>query len=148
MTQQVLDVALFRQQFPEFANDTTYPDAMIQMYWDIATEYVYSWDNCVISGTKLNYSISLMTAHLMRLYVSGSNSTNSGGAAGVVQNATQGSVSVGLVPPPIKDGWYYWLNETPYGQALIALLKTVTALGFYVGGLPERYAFRKVGGFY
>ncbi|MNJ79317.1 hypothetical protein D3C77_772930 [compost metagenome] len=44
--------------------------------------------------------------------------------------------------------WSYWLGMTPYGMQLMALLKVCTGGGLYVGGLPERAAFRSVGGIF
>lgn len=45
---------------------------------------------------------------------------------------------------PGTTSYTYWLNSTPYGQQLAALLARCSAGGFYVGGLPERAAFRSV----
>lgn len=85
-----------------------------------------------------------MTAHLTQL----STMAAAGQATGVGQSATVGAVSVSMVPPPIKSGFQYWLASTPYGMQLWALLNVKGAGGLYVGGLPEKTAFRKVGGIF
>ena len=55
-------------------------------------------------------------------------------------------VTVTNMPPPVKNGWQFWLATTPYGMQLWALLKRMAGAGLYIGGLPERRAFRKVFG--
>lgn len=137
------DVALFREQFPVFANATAYPDAMLQMYWDMATCYVtdignYGW----LQGRCRQLAINLMTAHLTALSII----VAGGQVPGLVQSATIDKVSVSLTPPPLKNQWQWWLSTTPYGQQLLALLQNRSVGGWYIGGRPELAAFRKVGG--
>jgi hypothetical protein len=65
----------------------------------------------------------------------------------IVTSATIDKVSVGLMQPPVKDSFQYWLMTTPYGKQVLALARAAFGAGFYVSkGLPERQAFRKVGG--
>ncbi|MCP4122226.1 MAG: DUF4054 domain-containing protein, partial [Bacteroidetes bacterium] len=45
------DVTKFREQFPEFSNETTYPDSMLEMYWEMATCYVSNEDYGCLSGS-------------------------------------------------------------------------------------------------
>lgn len=138
----VFDVAAFRVAFPAFANDTTYPDATLQAYWDAACCYISPEDYGWLHGACRVRALNLMTAHLAAL----STMIANGQAVGVGQSATVGAVSVSMVPPPIKSGFQYWLAITPYGIQLWALLSAKAAGGLYVGGLPEKSAFRKVGG--
>lgn len=137
------DVAEFRLQFPAFANEITFPDAMLQRHWDMATCYVsdignYGW----LQGRCRQLAINLMTAHLTALSVL----IAAGQTPGLVQNATIDKVSVGLTPPPLRNQWQWWLSTTPYGQELLALLQTRSVGGWYIGGRPELAAFRRVGG--
>lgn len=137
------DVTLFRQQFPVFANATAYPDAMLQMYWDMAICYItdignYGW----LQGDCRQLAINLMTAHLTALSVI----VAGGQVPGLVQSATIDKVSVSLTPPPLKNQWQWWLSTTPYGQQLLALLQNRSVGGWYIGGRPELAAFRRVGG--
>jgi hypothetical protein len=46
----------------------------------------------------------------------------------------------------VKDGLEYYLSGSVYGQMLWAMLNVASAGGVYLGGLPERRAYRKVGG--
>lgn len=142
----------FRQLFAAFANATTYPTASLQMYWAVASDYISTNDNpCnMLNGASLQLALDLMCAHLTTLFTADANNASSGegpGVAGTIEtSASVGSVSVSNLPPPIKDAWDYWLNQTAYGQQLLALLKIKSVGGFYVGGLPERQGFRKAGG--
>lgn len=137
------DVAVFRAQFPAFASETTYPDALLQGYWDQATCYISDQDYGCVQGGCRRAAINAMAAHLCAL----NDLIVSGNAPGVAVGATVGSVSASRAQPPFgTDPWRYWLNLTPYGQQLLALLESAAVGGFYVGGNPERAAFRRVGG--
>lgn len=138
------DVALFRQQFPAFANMTTFPDAMLQMYWDMATCYISDEDYGWLNDGCRQLAINLMTAHLTALSVL----IAEGDTPGIVNSATIDKVSVSLTPPPIPNQWRWWLNNTPYGAQLLSLLAANSVGGFYIGGLPELSAIRKVGGIF
>lgn len=144
MTTVTFDPTTFRALFSAFANVTTYPDAVLQIRFDTATIYMSPdvWP-CGMTEARLSYCLQLLTAHLQAL----SDILAGGGTAGIVIQSKVGDVSVGLASPPYgTDAWRYWLNLTPYGQQLLALLETLGAGGFYVGGLPETAAFRKFGG--
>lgn len=135
-----LDVEMFKKQFIEFKD---VPEEVIQIYWDMAEQYIYAWDNCLLCCEKLQLALSLMTAHLLRLnYGDGDGQST----AGTVTSATEGSVSVGFHPPQTDTVWEWFLCQTPYGQQLLMLLKMARIGGFFVGGRPEAQAFRKVGG--
>ncbi|OWK47571.1 hypothetical protein FRUB_01270 [Fimbriiglobus ruber] len=41
--------------------------------------------------------------------------------------ATIDKISVTLEPPPAPNAWQYWLQSSPYGQQLLALLQVVSA---------------------
>lgn len=84
----------------------------------------------------------LMVAHLLTL----DRQAQAGGVVAQVTGATVDKVNVSIAAAPSRDAWGYWLALTPYGLQLLALLKVCAAGGFYVGGRPERAAFRSVGG--
>lgn len=142
MAQHTFEVAAFRAMFAEFANATTYPDAVLQIYWDNGTNYIYSYDNQLIDGANLQFALNLMTAHLAKSFTM----INSGTFPGVINSSTEGSVSVSMTPPPAKSMWQWWLATTPYGIQLLALLQSMTVGGFIIGGATELAAFRRVGG--
>lgn len=138
------DVAAFRTLFPAFESETTYPDLRLQAFWDMATDYINpSQVLAVCGGLKLarkTYALNLMTAHIAAL----NTIIASGQTPGQVQSSGIDKISVSLTPPPQANQWQWWLGLTPYGQQLLALLQTASVGGFYVGGLPETAAFRKV----
>jgi hypothetical protein len=140
-----IDVAAFRAMFPMFASATKYPDAMIEMFYAVAGEYIPPYDVwCGLKGNTLTYALNLLTAHL--LYEWRLQSTNQTGK--VVTGATIDKVTVALLAPPVKNGWDFWLNQSPYGQQLLALLSVKSVGGWSVGGAPETSAFRRVGGYF
>lgn len=142
MSLHTFDVVKFREQFPEFKNPTTYPDAQLQGYWDVATAIIDPNDNCFLKGNQLQQALNLLTAHLAKLY----SFVDKGKTVGLLQGATVDKVSVTLTPPPLKTGYQWWLAQTPYGAQLWALTQAITAGGFWFGGLPELSSFRKTAG--
>ena len=137
------DIPRFRQRFPMFADETLFPDALLQGYFDTATCYVDNTRGGCLSDTCRELALWAMTAHLCRLF----QLIGQGKTPGVTTSATVGSVSVSTTPPPFGTSeWSYWLSTTPYGQMLISLLAGQVAGGLYLNGRPERSAFRKVGG--
>lgn len=134
----LFDAASFRIACPLYANETTYPDAMVEGYWDMAVEYV-SDKNCgSLRDAGRRLAINLMTGHL--IYLAGL--IAKGQVPGLVQSSTVDVVSVSLTPPPLLNQFRWWLSLTPYGQQLLALLQARSAGGFYIGGAPVRGAFR------
>lgn len=131
-----------RGQFPQFADAIAYPDVALQANYDMATGYVSPDAFGDMTQAVTTHAVNIMTAHLLAL----SALIASGRGVGVVIGAQVDHVNITLAPPPVRSQWRYWLNSTPYGSQLVALLEAQAVGGFYVGGLPERAAFRKVGG--
>ncbi len=143
----------FRALFTVFESADKYPEAQISAFWDIATDYISTYDSSfnVLNGKSLQLTLDLLCAHILTLFTADQNNVDGGedpGQPGSIEtSASVGSVSVSTLPPPIRDdSWRYWLNQTRYGQQLLALLSLKAVGGFYVGGLPERNGFRKFGG--
>lgn len=132
-----MDITTFRLLFPEFADPAAFPDDYLSAQYD--TSITYLGANFEVAGLRF------LTAHFLKLNVM---MTAGGGAGvtGVVTGATIDKVSVTMAAPPIRSGWQQWLAQTPYGAQLWALLSLRSAGGLYIGGRPERQAFRKVGG--
>jgi hypothetical protein len=83
-------------------------------------------------------ALNLMTAHLVFL----SDQVAAGETGGVVTGATIDKVSVTLEPPPSSNNWQYWLNQSPYGKQLLALLQVASVGGMYVStAVPGRAGF-------
>lgn len=142
MATHTLDIATWRATFPEFANATTYPDAQVQLQWNLGAGYLGAEDGPLIEGPALQSALDLMAAHLLQLFTKATR----GQVAGVVVGSTIDKTQVQLAPPPFKNGWGYWLSLTPYGVTLNGLLRARGAGGYYIGGSPERFGFRRVGG--
>ena len=138
------DIGKFRLSFPAFASDSTYPEPLLSAHWEAAICYVSPQDDGYLQGECRARALNLMTAHLMAL----ADSVKAGQTPGMVSAATIDKVTVTLTPPPIKSQWQWWLSLTPYGQQLLALLSANAVGGFYLGGLPEGSAFRRVHGIY
>lgn len=129
------DVNAFWAAFPAFQQT---PIVELQSYWDSATLFVSDQTWCPTSPLRPRY-INLMTAHLAALACL----IAAGDSGGIVTGATIDKISVTLQPPPEVDQFQWWLNQTPYGQQLLALLQVQSVAGFYVGGGPELSSFRK-----
>jgi len=143
------DPALFRSQFPAFASVTDYPTATLQVYYNISGLYISTNDYGYLNGDGRAYALNLMTAHITAINdINAAAAENQSTSVGLVTSASVGDVSVSIQPPPTKSAFDYWLSLTPYGQQLLALLNMIGAGGLYIGGLPERSAFRKVGGIF
>jgi len=140
VAQHTLDIPAFRLAFPAFASESAYPDATITLRWGDATVFLGAYDGCLLSGVGLQSALNYLTAHLLASFTL----IAQGQTSVVVTGSTVDKVSVSLQPPPAKTGWQWWLSTTPYGLQLWALLSARSAGGYYVGGRPERAAFRKV----
>lgn len=138
-----LDITTFRTMFPQFADPTKYPDAVIQMWFDMAYCAFYPNDTCVLSGECLDSFLYLMAAHIGTLLARAATGSTQVGSK---TQATIDKVTVAYSVPPFKNGWEYWLSQTPYGLQLWAMMQVRMAGGFYFNGRPESAAFRKVGG--
>ena len=104
---------------------------------------------CYLAGCEghcLEQLWMLMVAHMLQLRQNQDSGTAQPGA---VVSASIDKVSVSFAAPPSGTSMDHWLGLTPYGLEYMALAARCTARGaspFYVGGMPERAAFRSVGG--
>ena len=142
MTTITFDVAVFRAQTPAFASESTYPDETLQAFWDAAICYIDDSDYGDLAGDCRRRAINLMTAHLI---ITSQNAQN-GEDNEVIVSARIHNVSISVRPPPSTTQWGWWLNTTPYGQQLRALLSVRSVGGWYIGGRSERSGFRKING--
>jgi hypothetical protein len=139
MAEHTFNSVAFRAQFPAFTSTTKYPDGQLSGYFTMATAYIFPSDWGGMSGAQLQLALDLMTAHLAwsnQLILAGNTS------AAPVSSASIDKVSVSLVAPESKSAWAFWLNSTPYGKQLLALLRILSQGGGIVGGAPEGAAFR------
>lgn len=130
------NLAEFRTLYPQFASVA---DATVLAVSDQALCFIGE-TGCECDDTAWQ----LMVAHLLQIQAA---AANGGGGSGPVASATVGGVAVSFQAPPYGSSAYkFWLFTTPYGAQLAALLARCSAGGVYVGGRPERAAFRQVGG--
>lgn len=130
------DLAAFRVLYPQF-------DSVA----DATVEAVAVKALCFVGDTGCECDDTawfLMVAHLLQIQTA---AAAGGSGSGPVASATVGGVSVSFQAPPYGTSAYkFWLFSTPYGSQLAALLARCSAGGLYVGGAPERAAFRRAGG--
>lgn len=138
-----LNIPEFRANFPLYDDETQYPDSLLNAQYEIGKCYIADND-CTMPEACREYALQAMLAHL--LYIR--DQVNAGNNIGVITSASEGDVSVSLATPAVDDTWHYWFNSSPFGRELVALLSGQAVGGFYVGGSPERKAFRKAGGMF
>lgn len=132
--------ATFRALFPAFASTVTYPLQTLSLYWGVATSYISKYPQWCEGVTIEQQTLMLnqMTAHVTQLNTLAA----TGQQGGIVTSASVGAVSVTTQPPPEVNQWQWWLNQTPYGQMLLALMEVLTVGGFYIAdGVPARGMF-------
>lgn len=142
MTTIVFDPDAFVARFPEFSDGVQYPTTTLDMYWATATYFISPENYGYLNGDARTQALWLMTAHIAQLSTLIANRDT----VGVVNSATIDKVSVSLTPPPIKSQLQWWLNLTPYGAQLWAMLEMIAVGGLYIGGQANYAAFRKANG--
>lgn len=134
------DAVEFKIKFPEFVSKE---NSDLQLSFDVAILYISNEDYGRLRGEARKQALYLMTAHI----TSYNDQVAAGDTPGSVTSATIGTVSVTVKPSPDGPQWQWWLNQTPYGVQLLAML-SMLSFNFYVGGRNERGSFRKSwGGF-
>ncbi len=128
-------LATFRLLYPAFAST---PDEVVTATADTALCYT-SERGCKCSDAMW----MLMVAHL--LYMAALDASGRF-TPGLLSGSTIDKVSVSFAMPVTTTPWAFWLSRSPYGQQFSALLSKCAAGGMYIGGSPERAAFRTVGG--
>lgn len=137
------DPTAFRALFPAFApNPPT--DATLQSWFDLATGFIsnVNFGGLMLNGPSRVQALNYLTAHIGALNAL----IAAGDQPGFETDAQIDKIRVTVQAPPDKTQFQWWLNCTPYGAQLAALLEVSAVGGFYTAGLPERSAFRRVGG--
>lgn len=143
ITPPVFNVVTFRQQFPAYANDVSYPDAALQFAWDMGANWLNQTGSaCWGLGSnqaRWQQAADLMGAVMVyQLYgpAASGNPTYSqdGEAPGAVSSATEGSVSASFQLPEIGSSAFssLLLASPPYGRLLLALLQIQASVGPYI----------------
>ena len=130
----IVTVQGMRTQLPYFADADKYPDEVLSVDLENAQNYISPLILGPLGESDRTYATYLMAGHLQLL----SDKLNSGNlSVGTETSASVDRVSVSLTPPPNKNQFEFWLNQTPFGAQLLFLLNTVTGVGFFVGGSNE-----------
>lgn len=131
-------LATFRILYPQF---DAVEDAVVGA---VATSALCYLGEC--GGDCYEQLWMLAVAHMLQLRA---NQSSGSAAPGAVVSAGIDKVSVSFAAPPAGTASDHWFNLTPFGMEYLALAskcKATASAGFYVGSMPERAAFRSVGG--
>lgn len=125
-----LDIAAFRAAFPQFADETVAPDAMIEARWRVACRMI---DNT--PGGRIPYAppdvetraviLALALCHLLTLALRG-------GLVGTLTNATEGSVTAAASYAQGRGS--RWWDQTPCGAAAWELMLPYRLGGRWIAG--------------
>lgn len=131
----------FRALFtPAFDANPPYSNAYLQAWAAVATSYISNNAYCNgMSAAQTALAINYMTAHL----VTAAQNAASGGTSAIELSATIDKISVSNQPMPAPNQWQYWLQTTPYGQMLLALLQVAAAGGRMINGYPVFNSLRR-----
>lgn len=118
------NVDKFRENFPEFASITNYPESMIEFWADIAALQLNQdrW------GDMLTYGTQLYVAHQITLHKKNIASAAAGGApgaSGLLSNQSAGSVSVGIDTGSTTEERGGQWNLTNYGTQFLRLARII-----------------------
>lgn len=114
-----MDVAQFRQNFPEFADVNRYPNSSI-IFWSGIGERMTSSERY---GDLYDFAVQLFTAHHVTL---GSLNMGNPGASGLVASKAVGSVNVSYDNASLSPTASHW-NQTSYGRQYLNLSKLIGA---------------------
>ncbi|MBP5789225.1 MAG: DUF4054 domain-containing protein [Neisseriaceae bacterium] len=136
-------VAELKLAFPEFSDSTKYPDAYVQRFITMATMYISTVSGVIRDNVRV-LAIEYMACHLMTLSaVDGAgNAQGDGNAGGILASAHIESVSVAFQGVIASDAFEQWIQSTPYGKMLWALLSVNNPTGIYWVGSPRAFGIR------
>ncbi|WP_104012189.1 DUF4054 domain-containing protein [Burkholderia anthinoferrum] len=124
-----MDIAQFRQSFPEFNDTTTYPDSLVQFWMTVAVSLV----NADRWGELTDLGIALVTAHHLALALKDQKTAAVGGVPGQVTGPQSSkavdkvSASYDTAAVAIKDGGFW--NATMYGVRYLSLAQMMGSGG-------------------
>ncbi len=129
-------VAQFRSDFPEFADTSKYPDALIATWLAVASVEVA---NAQRWGTLLATAQELVTAHYVVLATrdraAGANGGTPGTPQGLETAQAVGPVSVSYDHTPLLSEDAGAWNQTTYGQRYYKLARLIGAGGMQISSL-------------
>ncbi|VWD02163.1 bacteriophage protein [Burkholderia aenigmatica] len=127
-----MDLAQFRQSFPEFADTTQFPDSTIEIWLTIAVSLV----NPTRWMELTDIGVGLVTAHHVALATRNTNAVAVGGVPGQVV-APQASKSVDKVSASydtsaVTLGSAGFWNSTSYGIQYLTMARMMGAGGIQI----------------
>lgn len=134
---------VFRALYPQYADDTKYPDELFDVVWEQVTCMVSDVGYSGMIGDCRMMLMYNFVCHFLTLTQMGAQKGKQGG---FITNSTIDKVSITKAAPPSPNMFYWWLGQTPCGQAALAMLEMASVGGDYIGGSGEIGAFRRVGG--
>ncbi len=118
-----MDKTQFRLDFPEFISTTKYPDSQLDFWAGVAELLVRE---CVWKR-MYTQAIKLYVAHEITLAAQNEATASTGGVpgtfAGIANNKTVGSVTVGYDSASTSEKDAGWWNLTTYGKQFYRLMK-------------------------
>jgi hypothetical protein len=133
----IFPVDVFLAEFPEFGAPH-YTKAQVARCGKAATKYITEWE----CGFPLSdpddraYALFLMAAHILALRKASADDITGGNTpmGGRVRKAVVGAVTIETDSPNAytTDDYKYWLNQTSYGQELLAYLNNAAPVGIYM----------------
>ena len=108
----------FITAFPEFADETAYPDGMLTFWSDLGVNLL----NETRWGDLLEHALFLFTAHSLVLATSNSNGDGIG-RGGAVTGQSVGGVSESYDTTSITSKEWGEYNSTTYGRQLLLLAR-------------------------
>ena len=136
-----ISAADIRNAFPAFSDAEQYPDGIIENSIEMAKCFISDTISgcCPVSFECRALMLELMSAHILSLQSSGSSEQGgeSSGVSGMITAATIADVHVNTAVPADQGQLQWYLNQTPYGQQLFALLK-IKSSPLYFGGSRQR----------
>ena len=143
-----ITVQEFQESYPEFVNPP-FTEAVIQRFITLAYCYMSNLNYGFVKGDCREQALMLMVAHLLTIWNNIQNQGGSGGSVGsttnlgIAQKAKVGEVELSLALPTMQNLYQSWLNATPYGQMLYAMLFAHTPPVLYFGGNRNRIFWTK-----
>lgn len=131
----LVTVERFRADFPEFADETKFPESILLNCIHRASSFISRRNSSSFRDGNRELALELMAAHI---YTLSRNAAGGSAGGGLVGSSSVGSVSVSLIPPLVKRQFDYWCNQTAYGQQYMALLGAHSPAGLFLGGSFQR----------
>lgn len=126
-------IAQFRQDFPEFANTTRFPDAALTFWLTLGSLLI----NADRWGEVVNFGVELYMAHNLALEAMAQKQAANGGvpgaASGMLNSKSIDKVSAGYDTSSVAEEFGGNWNLTTFGQRLYRLMQQFGAGPLQIG---------------